>query len=373
MGLFASKGFRNLFYALAAILIAFFAWNLRIKAAQTLPPDADEGIYLSAAAQFAGLMKNGDWVGLLETNPNPEHPPLSKLLFGWAILPDFEEDMQSGDLYQAVLSPTGFHARRAAALFGALAAGLLALFNPLGGAFLAVHTMTVKYTSEIMLEALPAFTSLAAVLSYSAYKRVHSRRNLWWVVSALFLGLTASGKFIYALVGFAILLDWLFELRKRGNWKALLAWGLFSLAAFFASNPYLWPDPLGRLLEALTYHSRYSISAQEVLETAFPVYQPFIWMVTSAADWHPQDVFVISIDLFIVSLAVFGLVRLWKKERVFVLWLGVAILFLLAWPTKWPQYILVLTAPLSLAAGETLLILLKEIWNDLLSFRKGRS
>ncbi len=373
MGLFASKWFRNLFYALAAILIAFLAWNLRIKAAQALPPDADEGIYLSAAAQFAGLMKNGDWAGLLETNPNPEHPPLSKLLFSWAILPDFEEDMQAGDLYQAVLSPTGFHARRAAALFGALAAGLLALFNPLGGAFLAVHTMTVKYTSEIMLEALPAFTSLAAVLFYSAYKRGHSRRNLWWVASALFLGLTASGKFIYALVGFAILLDWLFELRKRGHWKALLAWGLFSLAAFFASNPYLWPDPLGRLLEALTYHSRYSTSAQEVLENAFPVYQPFIWMVTSAADWHPQDVFVISIDLLIVSLAVFGLVRLWKKERVFVLWLGVAILFLLAWPTKWPQYILVLTAPLSLAAGETLLILLKEIWNDLLSFRKGRS
>lgn len=366
----AMKTLRLSFHILAILLVLILAWNLRIQATQALPPDSDEGIYLDNAVQFAHLIQSSDWAGFLETNPNPEHPPLSKILFGWAILPAFERDMQSGDLYQAVLSPTGFNARRAAAVFGALAAGLLAWFNPIGGFFLAVHTMTVKYTSEIMLEGLPSFTSLASVLCYTAYKRNKSPRNLWWFASAIFLGLTASGKFIYALVGFAILIDWLFEMRKPGTWKIILAWGLLSLTAFIASNPYLWPNPPGRLFEALTYHSRYSTSAQEVLENAFPVYQPFIWLATSAADWHP-GIFTISIDLAIIGLAVLGLVRLWKKERVFVLWLLVGIIFLLAWPTKWPQYILVLTAPLSLAAGEALLILFKEIWNDLLALRKS--
>ncbi|PKN92276.1 MAG: hypothetical protein CVU44_14135 [Chloroflexi bacterium HGW-Chloroflexi-6] len=360
---------------LAALLVIALAWNLRWKAASNLPPDADEGIYLSAASQFADLVQLGDWAGFLQTNPNPEHPPLNKILFGWAILPTFEKDM-IGDPNQAVLSPSGFNARRVSVAFGALTAGVLALVNPFAGFFLAAHTMTIKYSSEIMLEALPSFTSLLAVLCYVAYKRHNSPRNLWWIASAIFLGLTAAGKFLYALVGFAILLDWIISTpHTRQGWGFFLRtatlWGSFSLLAFLVANPYLWPDPIGRLTEALAYHSNYSSSAQEVVQSGFPIYQPFIWLVTSASDWHPQNVFMFSLDMFIVSMSIFGLVRLWKNERVFVLWLAVGLAFLLVWPTKWPQYILVLTAPLSLAAGEAVLILFKAIWSDLIGFRRG--
>ena len=34
------------------------------------------------------------------------------------------------------------------------------------------------------------------------------------------------------------------------------------------------------------------------------------------------------------------------------IWLIGALIFLTAWPTKWPQYILILTAPLSVAAAQ---------------------
>ena len=54
----------------------------------------------------------------------------------------------------------------------------------------------------------------------------------------------------------------------------------------------------------------------------------------------------------ITLLALFGLDRLWRKQRVYVLWLGVALIFLLLWNTKWPHYVLILTAPLCLAAAE---------------------
>ncbi|MGE5378254.1 MAG: carbohydrate ABC transporter permease, partial [Bacteroidota bacterium] len=51
-------------------------------------------------------------------------------------------------------------------------------------------------------------------------------------------------------------------------------------------------------------------------------------------------------------LGLIGVGRLWQREPVYVLWLGIALAFLLVWPTKWPQYILILTAPLSLSAAE---------------------
>jgi arabinogalactan oligomer/maltooligosaccharide transport system permease protein len=54
---------------------------------------------------------------------------------------------------------------------------------------------------------------------------------------------------------------------------------------------------------------------------------------------------------------------------VFGLWLVIAIIFLLIWPTKWPQYILLLTAPLSIAAAEGLSSLviepIKSAWKRL--------
>jgi ABC-type sugar transport system permease subunit len=61
--------------------------------------------------------------------------------------------------------------------------------------------------------------------------------------------------------------------------------------------------------------------------------------------------FVVLADLPITVLAAVGLRRLWQRQRVFALWLLLAFAFLVAWPTKWPQYLLVLSAPLSLSAG----------------------
>lgn len=373
---------KKILLVLTAILVFATAFTLRERAATFLPRDSDEGVYLEAAGAFALLFRQSNWGGFLQTNPNPEHPPLNKILFGLAVV-GTNEQLPFANPEAAVNSPSGAAARQVSVWLGALTAGLLTLVNPLGGLFYAVHTMSIKYTAEIMLEGLPSLTSLGAVLAYLQFQR--TSKNGWWLASALLLGLTTAGKYIYALVGFAILLDWYF-----GRWyrpsqphqqlsppapnlappREMLLWGLSALLFFLLANPYLWPNPLGRIADSLFFHSQYSTSAREVIESAFPVYQPFIWIVTSAANWHPQDVFLFSIDLFIVGLAVFGLTRLWKKAPVFVFWLAVGILFLLAWPTKWPQYIIVLTAPLSLAAGESLLILLQTIWSDLASLKK---
>ena len=362
-------------------LIAMLAFSLRLKASNYLPMNSDEGVYLAASNELAELMRSGKWAGFMQTNDHPEHPQFNKILFAVAMeyAPKFDPKSELAPI-QPIFLPQEYNARRLSAVFGALTAGLLAIINPLGGIFLAMHTMTIKYTSEVMLEAVASFTSLAAVLCYIQYKRsvALNQSTRWWIASAAFMGLTAASKYLYALVGIAILLDWALSTpRTRNSWMSFLRttalWAGVSLLVFLAAYPYLWPDPIGRLRNSLLFHSNYSTNAQEVIISDFPTYQPLIWLKTSAMEWHPQDVFYFSIDGFILIMSVLGLIRLWKTERVFLLWLIVGLCFLFVWPTKWPQYILVLTAPLSLSAGEAAMMVVREIGKDLGIERKQPS
>ena len=63
------------------------------------------------------------------------------------------------------------YARNVAAAFGVLEVLALAIFNPLAGLFLAIQTWAIKYTSEIMVEAVPSLMSLLAVLFYMQARR----------------------------------------------------------------------------------------------------------------------------------------------------------------------------------------------------------
>lgn len=344
------------------VLIAAFTWSLRSNAALRLPVDFDEDDYLRAAQEYAAVFRSGDLGGLTEFNYRPEHPPLSKIIYGVSLLSVPEAALVPDRSTSAAPDPfLPFQQKRAArtvgAVLGTLTAALLAFVNPVGGFLLGIHALTTKYTSQIMLESLPALTSLAAVLTYLRFKR--SAKIGWLVASGVLLGLTAASKYLYALIGFAILIDWLINLRKDrasllGYLRLALLWGGLAILVFFAANPYLWPDPVGRLKDSIFYHANYSTSAQEVAEANFPVYQPFVWIfLFSVGQWHP-DVFAYVLDPLIAIVACFGLARLWKRDPVYVLWLGIGMAFLLAWPTKWPQYIVTLTAPISLAAGEAI-------------------
>jgi ABC-type sugar transport system permease subunit len=72
-----------------------------------------------------------------------------------------------------------------------------------------------------------------------------------------------------------------------------------------------------------------------------------------AAAWQPEA-YLFALDPLIAVFAFLGLSRLKKREPFFFIWFVVSLFTLLIWRTKWPQYILVLTAPLSLAAAESL-------------------
>ena len=376
----------RIFFAIAVAAVAF---GLRWRAIEGLPTDYDETPYLTAAQKLADVLRSGDLAELTATSTQPEHPQLMQLLFAAAILPapDSEpspERPNVGGGMSRLPEAQLLAARTAAGALGALEVLLVACLSPLAGLFLAIHTFTIKYTSLVMLEALPAFTSLATVMSYQRFQR--TQRRGWWIASGVLLGLSAAGKYMYAVVGVAILIDWWLALRTTptgsfsklrptlGPWaqlRPLVSWGLLSLATFFAANPYLWPDPLWRLENSLFYHAEYS-SAPNL--GGFPPWQPFVWLATSlpqATARAAPSLFLLRLDPWISLLALLGLDRLWRKQRVYVLWLAVGLLFLLIWNTKWPHYILILTAPLCLAAAEGAQRLFVGPLHKLLARRSG--
>jgi len=348
---------------ITTLLVISLAWGLRSRAVNMLPVDYDEDDYLRAAQQYAGLVRSGDWAGFMQTNYRPEHPPLSKIFFGFSLLqsperPIIPDRPTSANPDQSLPADQLHDARTLGAVLGTLTVALLALLNPLAGLLLAVHGMTIKYVSQVMLEALPALTSLAMVLAYLQSKKQKNRTG-WLFASAVFLGLTAASKYLYCVAGIAVLVDWILDIQsgkvQTGAWRSILLWGFIAIAVFLAADPYLWPDPINRIKESVLYHAAYSSGAEEVKQYNFPFWQPLIWLNTSPYGWQPGHVFLLNVDIFVTLFAFFGLSRLWNKSRVFVLWLGLGLFFLLIWPTKWPQYILLLTAPLSLAAAEGIL------------------
>ncbi len=339
---------------LSIVAVALVA---RWRAAVLLPIDYDEDDYLRAAQLYAAAIQHGDWRALSEVTWNYEHPPLAKIAFGVAIaaLPPAPEIPPQGPLAPAATSLPELHLARARGLsviFGTLTVWLLALLNPLAGLFLALHTSTIKFTSLVMLEALPALTSAVAVLAYERSQIYIGRRvDGWLALSAVALGLTVASKYVYGIAGIAILLHWLYASRMgaRPSSRPMAIWLLLAAAAFSLANPYLWPDPLARLAGSVRYHVGFSRSfLVEVMN--LPFFQPLLWLFMWVP-WQPM-VFPVGLDPLIALCAVLGLRVLWQTRPLYVFWLAAALLFLSIWPTKWPQYIMTLTFPWALAAAK---------------------
>src|SRR5512133_3936651 len=176
------------FYIVAVIGVIALAWIIRWHALTTLNVDFDEDDYLRAGQEYAQLMRAGDWLGFQEVNYRPEHPPLAKIMVGISIV-NLPETKPVPDR-PSTASPNVYlprnqlkNGRIANAIFGTLTAGLLAVVDPMAGIMLAIHSFTVKYVSQIMLEALPAFFSLGSVLFYLQYRK--KSRRIWLVSSAV--------------------------------------------------------------------------------------------------------------------------------------------------------------------------------------------
>jgi hypothetical protein len=313
---------------LAALLRAWAAWQL--------PVDYDEPVYLKAGFDYAHAIRAGDWDAVIDYAGNREHPPLVKLLYGGVAL-------ALGD--NATWDDTLLLSRLISALFGTLTVFVVALFDPLAGGMLAVHTLAVKYTSQAYLEALPLFAAVGAVLAL----RKGKGRDRWFWLSAAALGLTAAGKLSYFPIVFVVLYIGLWERRPR--WYDLIPYFAVAGAVFLLLNPTLWREPLPRLMESLALHSQYARSAH-VEQIGYPWFQPIIWVAFSVP-WHPEVFFYGGFDGLIFLFALGGVWRQWRERRWAMVWIFTSVIALLLWPTKWPQYALVVVPALCLVAAPT--------------------
>ncbi len=355
----------------AVLTVGVVALSARLLAVNLLPVDFDEDDYLRAGQQYAVGIQAGDPGVLLRDNYRPEHPPLSKIITGLALLtvpPAAEIPDRPTTAGQAKDLPPDMvlAGRTAQAGFGAAAALVLALFSPLGGLVLALHTWTIKYSSQVMLEAVPALLALLAVGAATRARRGvtgSTPRRAWLAAAAVAFGLACAGKYLYGVAGLAIAADLLWSTRDRASdnrhrlrprglaiWLLPVAgWLALGFAVFLAANPYLWPDPIGRLASSIAYHGGYATSAA-VQDTGWPMWQPLVWLMGSVP-WHEAGTFLLTADLPITLLGALGASQLWRRYRLFALWFLIGFAFLIVWPTKWPQYVLTVSIPLSLSAG----------------------
>lgn len=322
---------------LAIIGVVLLAFILRSWAAWQLPVDFDEPVYLEGAYDYAELLRIGDWQGVIDYSQVSEHPPLTRLLYALPIL--LSDEALS---WESAL----FASRMVSAIFGTLGVAVVALIDPLAGLLLAVQTLAVKYTSQAYLEAVALFMALVALFSML---RSGKLGDGWFWLSGAALGLTAAAKYSYFPILFVIL--YLAVWVKRYRSPLLVAYLGVAVISFLVFDPYLWNQTIQRLFDSLLYHQLYALG-EHVQAVGYAWYQPFIWVSRSHGYiWHPEVYFYMGIDGLIFLVSLYGAYLEWAKRRWVAVWLAVGMLFLLLWPTKWPQYTLVVLPAFCLAAS----------------------
>jgi hypothetical protein len=347
-------------------LITALSLLLHAQAAR-LPIDFDEDDYMRAGQILADEIRTGNPAILLENNYRIEHPQFVKMLIasvmlGMEPIQRIPELSVTSSPYDLLHRPTLAAVRRMEVAFGVLAVTALALVSPVAGILLATSTWAIKYTSQVMLESVPLLFSLLGVALYEFARGISSarRRRLAYVASAIGIGLAVGAKYPYAIAGLAIVVDRLRRTRRGESLrlKDALGWSMIAAAAFFAVNPYLWSDPIGRLIASAAYHPAYTTSEQ-VQTTGYPMWQQLIWLMQSVP-WHDdQNIFLVKFDTWMLPLALAGIVPLARKRPVYAIWLGLGAVALLFWPTKWPQYLLTIAVPYALAGAAGLALIAK--------------
>lgn len=349
----------------AILAVTAVAALVRWAAVRELPADYDELDYIRAGERYAERLGRVRWREVVAVTENAEHPPLVKLLFGAALHrarapePDWTQ-VEIGKPVPEQARPA-FQATRVVSAAGGVAqVALAAAVSPAGGLWLALDTYHAKYTSQAYLEGVAGVFALLAVLLFERSLRRKEPQGLIpevaaprvgsLLLSAAALGLAAASKYPYALLaGLAILpfLTW----RTRQRPALRLAFAAVALAVFAAADPYLWHQPVDRLWNSVAYHFGYAVG-EGVRKAGLPWWQPLAWLTSATPTaWHPGVFPVSFLDHAILVVAALSAPAALARRPVVVAWAAVGLLFLLAWPAKWPQYTVMVRPALAICIG----------------------
>jgi len=322
-------------------LVAFAALLLRWHSALTFPGEGDEGIYASVAAHYAQAIRAGDLTEIAAYDHAMGHPIFYELFYAIGLLIGNTLGNPLSELMTLRALSTGL---------GTLQVGLMTFINPIAGWFLATQTTQIKFTSLGYLEAMPALTSMLAVLLYEKYRRTANHR--WFFLSAIALGATGASKFIYVNAGLAIFLFLFWEQRRRP--KSILLYLMTAGLTFLAFNPYLWSNPINRLSGMFSFHAA-NTQGEYVKYVDRPWWYLFTSLIESAKLYTYEHTFPPPFyfvpDAIIFALSILGLAAFWRHGKIYVAWLGFGALFMVFYPVKWEQYAMIIVTPMCWSAG----------------------
>lgn len=349
----------------AVLVVAALAAWVRLGAARALPPDYDEHDYIRLGHRYAERMAAGRWGELPEVTENAEHPPLVKLLYGaalrWAGAPEPDwSAVEVGKPLPEQARPAYRATRAVSAAAGVAQVALAAAVSPAGGLWLALDTYHAKYTSQAYLEGVAGLFALLSVLLFERSLRRREPQGLLpapsapatgpLLLSAAALALATASKYPFGFIAGLAVLPFLLW-RTRGRPGLRLAWAATGAAVFVAADPALWVDGPARLWSSASWHFAYSVG-DHVRRSALPWWQPLAWLTSPAPDrWHPGVFPVALLDRVILVAAVLSAPAALARRPVLAAWAAVGLLFVLLWPTKWPQYTVMVRPALAMCAG----------------------
>jgi len=238
----------------------------RINMARQLDLVTDEGIYIIAGKLYLPLFMRFDINGPGWTY-NYEHPPLVKLLIGWAIylnqknihppIPELLAARVPSIIFGTLLIVAIYWLGRAP--FGRVIALLAALC-------LAVSPWLVYFSALAYLDmTMTALVTIGYLLTW------HAIRKPWlYLLSAVLAGLGAASKYTAVLVipGMVLFTAYYFlalrprlpaDQRPRIPWLWWLAAILLLPATFLAVDMPIWNDPITLLMRSFRFEWKHSI------------------------------------------------------------------------------------------------------------------
>lgn len=349
---------------LAVATIVFVAALLRVQALHKLPPDFDELVYLPVAFDYAHMMTEGRFNEIIGYKENSEHPALNKLLFGAeiAIAKPKEPSWNTLDVGRPMSDadkPAFFGPRWISVIGGTIQVLIASIVNPIGALLLALDTYHIKYSAQVYLEGVPGFFAALAVLLLEFGIAKKNQRLIYGSSAAL--GISTAGKYIYGITGFVLIAFLVTAIRKGALPRRTYVYPLIALAIFLIADPSIWPNPPILLWNSLTYHWQYA-HGEHVVSSAMPWYSPIAFLLHSApTEWHKGVFYTGIADYLILPLSIVGAKRAMRERPIWIAWAIVGIFFLIIWPTKWPQYTLLVRAPLAICAGLGIQLILDKV------------
>lgn len=327
---------------LLVILIAILGMFLRWHALNMIGPDMDEENYVSIAKEYSELLKKGNLNGIIEYKTNIEHPVFLKLSYGLGLLIaekiGYNCEGCNQDLFVTRIVSTAFTVPHLV---------IISAISPAAGLLFAISSLQIKYSVETMFDGASSFfATLAFVLFIFRYK------NKYFIyLSALIFGFAFASKYTSITTAITIFVMMVYYIaKKKMKAREMLFFILISVIVFFMLDPILWNNPIVVFKKSILYHASY-MNGEHVKEVNLPFYMPILYFIQGKInEWNP-GAFYINADLIIFVLGIIGLPFLYFRIKPIFIWYMINFVCLLIYPTKWPQYTLILIPAVTISGG----------------------